>query len=81
MITEENKKELIDWINNLENLSMLEHLMELKNTCETEEIYRVSDLEREAIQDGIKSLEEEGGISHEDVMKMTKKKYPNIFKH
>lgn len=60
---------------------MLEHLMELKKSSETEKIYQVSDLEREAIQEGIKSLEEEGGISNEDVMKMTKKKYPNLFKH
>lgn len=81
MITEAAKRELIDWISTLENQSMLEHLMELKKSSETEKIYQVSDLEREAIQEGIKSLEEEGGISNEDVMKMTKKKYPNLFKH
>lgn len=81
MITEAEKRKLIDWISTLENQSMLEHLMELKKSSETEKIYQVSDLEREAIQEGIKSLEEEGGISNEDVMKMTKKKYPNLFKH
>lgn len=81
MITEAEKRELIDWISTLENQSMLEHLMELKNSNETEKIFHVSDLEREAIEEGIKSLEEEGGVSHEDVMKMTKKKYPNLFKH
>jgi hypothetical protein len=81
MITEANKRELIDWITSLENQSMLEHLMELKNSDETEKIYIVSDLERRAIQEGIDSLEKEGGIADEEVKKITKAKYPNLFKH
>jgi hypothetical protein len=81
MITEANKKELIDWISSLENQSMLEHLIELKNSDKTEKIYMVSDLERIAIQEGIDSLEKEGGISDEEVTKITRKKYPHLFKH
>lgn len=81
MITEDNKKELIDWITNLENQSMLEHLMELKNTDETEKIYFVSEAEREGIDAAIKSIEEGKGISHEEVTEKFRKKYPKIFKH
>ena len=81
MITEANKKELIDWISSLKNQSMLEHLIELKNSDKTEKIYMVSDLERIAIQEGIDSLEKEGGISDEEVTKITRKKYPHLFKH
>lgn len=81
MITEDKKKELINWISTLENQSMLEHLIELKNTDKTEKIYQVSDLEREAIDAAIKSIEEGKGISHEEVTEKFRKKYPKIFKH
>ncbi len=81
MITEAAKKELIDWISTLENKSMLDHLMELKKSSETEKIYQVSDLEREAIDVALKSIEEGKGVSHEEVTEKFRKKYPKIFKH
>jgi hypothetical protein len=80
MITAGEKQDLIDWITNLENQSLLQHLMELKNSIDSDKIYIVSDQERIAIKEGIDSLENEGGVSHEDVMKMTREKYPNLFK-
>lgn len=80
MITEDNKKELIDWITNLENQSMLEHLMELKNTEETEKIYFVSEDEREGIERGLDDLKEGRVKSHENVKKELKSKYPRFFK-
>jgi len=79
MITEAAKRELIDWISTLENQSMLEHLMELKNSNESEKIYQVSDLEREGIQKGLDDFKEGRVISHEDVKKETKAKYPRFF--
>lgn len=33
-----------------------------------------------AIDEGLKSLEEHGGIPHEEVMNRTKQRYPNLFK-
>lgn len=81
MITEENRRELIDWISSLENQFMLERLMELKNSSESDKIYIVSDQERIAIKEGIVSIKKEGGVSHEEVMEMTKKKYPKLFKN
>ena len=80
MITAEEKKELIEWVKNLENPLLLEHLMELKNSSDSDYVYIVSDQERIAIQEGIDSLENYGGVSHEEVIKMTKNKYPNLFK-
>ncbi len=80
MITAGEKQDLIDWIKNLENQSLLNYLMELKNSSDSDKIYIVSDQERIAIKEGIESLENEGGVSHEDVMKMTREKYPNLFK-
>jgi hypothetical protein len=80
MITAGEKKDLIDWIINLENQSLLNYLMELKNSSDSDKIYIVSDQERIAIKEGIESIENEGGVSHEDVMKMTREKYPNLFK-
>ncbi|MFN3999452.1 hypothetical protein [Algoriphagus sp.] len=80
MITAGEKQDLIDWITNLENQSVLNYLMELKNSNDSDKIYIVSDQERIAIKEGIESLENEGGVSHEDVMKMTREKYPNLFK-
>jgi hypothetical protein len=80
MITAGEKQDLIDWIKNLENQSLLNYLMELKNSSDSDKIYIVSDQERIAIKEGIESLENEGGVSHKDVMKMTREKYPNLFK-
>lgn len=80
MITAEEKQDLIEWVKNLENQSLLNYLMELKNSSNSDKIYIVSDQERIAIKEGIESLENEGGVSHEDVMKMTREKYPNLFK-
>lgn len=80
MITEDNKKELIDWITNLENQTMLEHLMELKNTGETEKIYYVSEAEREGIERGLEDLKEGRIKSHDEVKKELKSKYPPFFK-
>lgn len=80
MITAGEKQDLINWITNLENQSLLNYLIELKNSSDSEKIYIVSDQERIAIKAGIDSLENEGGISHEDVIKMTREKYPNLFK-
>ncbi|OOG74834.1 hypothetical protein [Algoriphagus sp. A40] len=81
MITEENRRELIDWISSLENQFMLQHLMELKNSTESDRIYMVSDQERIAIKEGIESFKKEGGVSHDEVLQLTKKKYPNLFKN
>jgi hypothetical protein len=81
MITEAAKRELIDWISTLENQSMLEHLMELKNSNESEKIYQVSDLEREGIDAALKSIEEGKGVPHEEVTAKFRKKYPKIFRH
>lgn len=80
MITEDKKKELIDWISNLENQSMLEHLMELKNTDESEKIYFVSEAEREGIERGLDDLREGRVKSHDEVKKEIKSKYPRFFK-
>lgn len=33
-----------------------------------------------AIDEGLKSLEDNGGISHQNVMAETKNRYPNLFK-
>lgn len=80
MITEDKKKELIDWISSLENQSMLEHLMELKNSNETEKIYFVSEEEREGIERGLDDLKEGRVKAHENVKKELKSKYPRFFK-
>lgn len=77
MISAEEKEDLIDWIKNLENQSLLKHLMELKVANET--VFEVSDQQREAIEIALKSIEEGKGIPHEGVMKNMKTKYPKYF--
>ncbi len=81
MITEAKKRELIDWISTLKNQSMLEHLMELKNSNESEKIYHVSEPEKDAIDAALKSIDEGKGMPHEEVTEKFRKKYPKIFKH
>lgn len=77
MITAGEKQDLINWITNLENQSLLQHLIELKEANET--IFQVSDQEREAIEIALKSIDQGKGIPHDEVMKNMKVKYPKLF--
>jgi hypothetical protein len=80
MITAGEKQDLIDWITNLENQSLLQHLMELKAANESNEtIFQVSEQEREAIEIAMKSIDQGKGIPHDEVMKNMKTKYPKLF--
>lgn len=79
MITEAEKRKLIDWISTLENQSLLEQLMELKKSSETEKIHIVSDVEREGIERGLNDLKDFRLKSQEDVKKEMKSKYPRFF--
>ncbi len=79
MITEAEKRKLIDWISTLENQSLLEQLMELKKSSEAEKIHIVSDVEREGIERGLNDLKDFRLKSQEDVKKEMKSKYPRFF--
>lgn len=79
MITEAEKRKLIDWISTLENQSLLEQLMELKKSSETEKIHIVSNVEREGIERGLNDLKDFRLKSQEDVKKEIKSKYPRFF--
>jgi len=40
----------------------------------------LSEIQKEAINEGLKELHEGKSLAHSEVLKKTKKKYPNLFK-
>lgn len=81
MITPAEKQELIDWIKNLENQTLLQHLKDLKESEENEkEFYLVSEPEREGILKGLEDFANGRIKTNEDVKEEIRKKFPHFFK-
>jgi RAB protein geranylgeranyltransferase component A len=81
MITSGEKRDLIDWITNLENQSLLKHLMELKAANESNEtVFQVSEQEREGINIGLDDWENGRTKTHKEMKDELKLKFPHLFK-
>jgi len=80
MITAEEKQNLIDWITNLENQSLLQHILELKEAHESNEtIFQVSEPEREGIKRGLDDWENGRVKTHKEMKDELKLKFPHLF--
>jgi acyl transferase domain-containing protein len=80
MITAGEKKDLIDWIINLENQSLLNYLFELKAANESNEIiFQVSEQEREGINRGLDDWENGRTKTHKEMKDELKLKFPHLF--
>ncbi len=80
MITAGEKQDLIDWIKNLENQSLLQHILELKEAHESNEtIFQVSETEREGINRGLDDWENGRIKTHKEMKDELKLKFPHLF--
>ena len=62
----QNKKiELIQWLSTLEDISMIDQLMKLRDSERTDWWAEISKEERESIEQGIKDADEGKVISHD----------------
>lgn len=52
----------------------------MQNAIQQKEHITLTDEEKAAIDKGLQSIKAGGVMSHEEVIKLTKKKYPKLFK-
>lgn len=68
------KEKIIDKVNSIDDENYLEHLLNVLNAVEeTEEVYKLSEPERRAVQEGLKDVAEGRVHSQSEVDEMTKK--------
>lgn len=80
MITVGEKLDSIDWIKNLENQSLLRHILELKEAHERNEtIFQVSEPKREGINRGLDDWENGRVKTHKEMKDELKLKFPHLF--
>lgn len=77
MNIETRKYKLINWIDNLENESLLDRLEMIYQYSKNIRM-KVTDKEKKAVERGLKSIEKGEIYSNESVVEETKGKYPNI---
>jgi aspartate carbamoyltransferase regulatory subunit len=80
MKIESEKSKIIDWIKSLENETVIDHLKTLQKVSNQNQIYRLSQAEKQAVEIGLKSLSEEQTYTTEEVNDITRAKYPQLFK-
>lgn len=74
---ENDKLKLIHWITELHDIAILE---EIKKIMYSKDVSNLSDEEKLAVDEALKSIAEKGVIPHNQVMEETEKLYPNLFK-
>ena len=77
MITAEEKQDLINWIKNLENQSLLQHLIEVNEANES--VFQVSDQQREGIIRGLEDWKNGRVKTHKEFQNELKSKFPHLF--
>jgi hypothetical protein len=73
----QNEKEIIiNWINELEDSALISKIKNLMNSSDK---CLLSDEQKEAINKGLASLKDKGGIPHEEAMLQIRNKFPKYF--
>ena len=80
MDIQSEKLNLIQWIVGVNDVNIIKRFKALQKDSEIEINKTLTKEEKAAIDKGLQSIDEGRTHSHESVMKMTKKKYPNLFK-
>ncbi|KOF02019.1 hypothetical protein OB69_14950 [Roseivirga seohaensis subsp. aquiponti] len=73
------KRDLIQWLSGLSDLRMIKLVGTLRKASEAGSGSKLTKAEISAIDQGLKSIKEGKVKSHEDVIKLTKKEFPNLF--
>ncbi|NBP68991.1 MAG: hypothetical protein EBU52_09635 [Cytophagia bacterium] len=74
------KLDIIQWLAQVNDITIIKKFMLLKNANEETEKVNLSPAEKEAIDKGLQSLSEGRFKTHEEVIQITKDKYPDLFK-
>lgn len=71
------KLDIIHWLSALDDKKLISQLVSLKNSRAGS--LKLSADEKEAIDIALKSVEEGHTLSHEEVMRKTKSKFPHLY--
>ena len=74
------KLNLIKWLAEINDLEVIKQFKTLQKSSLEKGAIILTDAEKSAIDQGLKSIEEDRVQSHERVVEMTKSKYPSLFK-
>jgi predicted transcriptional regulator len=74
------KLDIIQWLAGVNESHVIKQFMLLKKTNEDKTSIDLSETEKKAIDKGIQSIEAGRVKSHEEVMEVTRRKYPQLFK-
>lgn len=81
MKIDSEKSRIIDWIKELENETIIDHLKTLQEVSSPNLNYHLSQAEKEAVEIGLKSLQNERTYTTEEVNEIARAKYPQLFKN
>ncbi|WP_366187370.1 hypothetical protein [Flavobacterium ovatum] len=73
---QKDKLNIINWISQLEDISLVEKLKAIMSSSET---CLLSDLQKKAIDEALESIKTEGTTPHNTVMEETKKRFPHLY--
>ena len=71
-----DKLNIINWINQLQDYSVLD---KVKNIMNSSDSCMLSNDVKRALDEALISIEKEGTIPHDVVMERTRKKFPHLF--
>lgn len=74
------KLDIIQWLAKVDDNRIVRQFMLLKRSNEEAVSVKLSQEEKDAIDKGLRSIEEDRFKSHEEVMEATQKKYAHLFK-
>jgi predicted transcriptional regulator len=75
-----NKLEIIEWLAGINDSSIIRRFMLLKKSTEELGKASLSSSQKQAIDEGLRSIEKGDFKVHEEVIECTKEKYPDLFK-
>ena len=70
-----DKINIINWINQLQDNSLIEQIKSMM----VSDVCLLSNEQKNAIDEGLKSIEKDGITSHNSVMEETKKRFPHLY--
>jgi predicted transcriptional regulator len=74
------KLDLIQWLTGINDSNIIRQVSALRESTEKAASNKLSQAEKDAVDKGLQSLNEGRFKSHEDVMEITRKKYPHVVK-
>ncbi len=80
MDIQEEKLDIIQWVTKVNDSRVIGQLMLIKKSNEEGGAINLTSDQKDALDNGIRSIKEGRFKSHQEVMEATRKKYPDLYK-